>query len=142
MDDQEYYFLAQADDDAADASLASSLRVISIPWWPEAVKHHYREANEAVDAPVIFTNREMAEAELNRINGEEPERYLQLVEEHGSADVDEALDNTAPLRVFSLGREDLLDKLEDSDFLCVDLDGRLKLRRDFVEELRKQVEQE
>ena len=134
MGDQHYYFLAQADE--VGEGLLEAVTVISIPWWTEAVKSYYREANESVDAPVIFTNRELAEAALESIKDREAEDYLRLVEEHGAADVDEALDNTAPLQIFSLDREQLLDKLEDSDFLCVDLDGRLKLRRDFVEELR------
>jgi hypothetical protein len=34
----------------------------------------------------------------------------------------------------------LLDKLEDSDFLCLMVDGRLRLRRDMIEEL--QIEEE
>lgn len=58
------------------------------------------------------------------------------------AHTDEALDNTAPLRVLWIDRDSLLDKLGDSDFLCVMVDHRLKLRRDFMEELRKQREED
>ncbi len=35
----------------------------------------------------------------------------------------------------------LLDKLEDSDFLCVMVDHRSKLRQDFIEELKKRLEE-
>ena len=113
--------------------------VISIPWWPEAVKRYYRKGNESVDAPFIFTTREAAEERLRQIRRREPEAYSRLVEEHGEADTEEALNNTAPLHVFSLDRENLLDKLQDSDFLCVALDGRLKLRLDLIRDLRRDL---
>ena len=35
----------------------------------------------------------------------------------------------------------LLDKLEDSDFLCVMVDGRMILRQDFAAELKKKLEE-
>jgi hypothetical protein len=35
----------------------------------------------------------------------------------------------------------LLDYLEDSDFLCVMVDGQMKLRQDFVEEIRDRLEE-
>jgi hypothetical protein len=46
-----------------------------------------------------------------------------------------AYNNMAPLPVFDLDEDLLFGKLEDSDFLCVMVDGILKLRRDFMEEL-------
>ncbi len=138
MDEQRYYFIAHSDDDAWDGGLPPAVMVISIPWWTECVKHHYREANESVDAPLIFTSQEMAEAQLRQIMDRAPGEYLRLVEEHGAADVGEALDNTAPLHIFSLDRRQLLDKLEDSDFLCVEVDGRMKLRQDLIEDLRQE----
>jgi hypothetical protein len=36
----------------------------------------------------------------------------------------------------------LLDKLGDSDFPCVMVDHKPKLRQDFIEELKKQFEEQ
>jgi hypothetical protein len=86
------------------------------------------------------TTQEGAEAELREFEASEAEAFLGLVEEHSEADVNEALDNTLPTQVYEISKDTLMGKLEDSDFLCVAIDGRLKLRQDFVEELRKQPE--
>jgi hypothetical protein len=66
----------------------------------------------------------------------EPEIYLDLVERHGVADVDEAFDNTAPRRAMWLDRDTLFSQLGDCAFLCVVVDDRLRLRQDFMEELK------
>lgn len=135
-EEQRYYFLAQADEHPALGATTPAEQVISIPWWPEAVTNYYRKEVERVDAPMLFTAREKAEEALRHLVNQEPEAFLAIVAEVGEADAQDALDNSAPLHVFELDRGDLLDKLQDSDFLCVDLDGRFKLRRDLIEYLR------
>jgi hypothetical protein len=54
----------------------------------------------------------------------------------------EAVGNTSSLRVMWIDLDMLLDKLKDSDFLCVMVDHRLKLRQDFIEELKRQPEED
>ncbi len=134
MPEQRYWFLAPADEDEA-GRLPTAEVVLSEPWWPEAVKWTHKEANEYVEAPMMFSTRAAAEAEMREIQDAEPDDYLRMVEEHGGELMDRALDNTAPLRVFAIDRGSLADKLDDSEFLCVLVDGRMKLREDFVEEL-------
>jgi hypothetical protein len=111
------------------------VRVLSIPWWPEAVKWRHEDGNERVDAPMLFTTRETAEEKLREIQDAEADNYLSLVERHGEGIINVAYTNTAPYQVFDLDESLLLGKLEDSDFLCVMVDGILKLRGDFMEEL-------
>ena len=61
------------------------------------------------------------------------------MEEHGEEEVNVAYENTLPTMIFFSDTETLLYSLEDSDFLCVMVDGRLKLRQDFAEELRERL---
>ena len=117
------------------ARRARQVSVLSIPWWPEAVKWGYKDGIERVDAPMLFTTREAAEEQLREIQDAEADNYLSLVEHHGEGIINVAYNNTPPLQVFALDESLLLGKLEDSDFLCVMVDGILKLRRDFMEEL-------
>jgi len=109
---------------------------LSIPWWPEVVKYFHEEGVERVDAPMIFTAKEAAEEARRGQEASEPGAYLALAEVEGEEEADEAFDNTPSLRTMWMDGDALLDKLGDSDFLCVMVDGRLKLRRDFAEELR------
>lgn len=139
MDKLLYWFLAPGERDAFGELPATEL-ALSIPWWPEAVKSAHGKENERVYAPMVFTTREGAEAKLREFEASEAEAFLGLVEEHGEEDVNEALDNTLPTQVYEISKDTLVSKLEDSDFLCVAVDGRLKLRQNFVEELRKQPE--
>lgn len=62
---------------------------------------------------------------------------MKLVEEYGEAEVNKAFDNTASYRTVWVDQDTLLDKLGDSDFLIVMVDGKLRLRSDFMEELRR-----
>jgi hypothetical protein len=117
------------------ARRARQLSILSIPWWPEATKWEHKDGIERVDAPMLFTTREAAEAKLREIQDAEADNYLRLVEHHGEGIINVAYNNTAPLQVFDLDESLLFSKLEDSDFLCVMVDGILKLRRDFMEEL-------
>jgi hypothetical protein len=71
------------------------------------------------------------------LEGTDPQSYLDLMERHG-----EAVANTSSLRVMWIDGDTLLDKLEDSDFLCVMVDRRLKVRQDFIEELKRRLEEQ
>jgi hypothetical protein len=99
------------------------------------MKYTHEDGNERVDAPILFTSKEAAEVELRKTNEAEPDSYLKLVNQHGEQQVNQAYDNTAPLAVLVIDREALADKLGDSDFLCVVVDGRMMLRQDFIEAL-------
>ena len=108
-------------------------RAVSNPWWPEACKWTYRRDVERVDAPLIFTTRERAEQVLGPLR--EAERH-DFLERFGMI-VDRALHHHhASLHAYGVSRDSLVEKLESADFLCVKVDGKLKLRRDFVEELK------
>ena len=114
-----------------------------MPWWPEAEnKWVHEKGPEYVEAPQLFTTEAAAEGERHSLEQSAPEAYLDLVERYGEARAGEALDNTAPLRAMWTDRVSLLGSLEDSDFLCLMVDGVLKLRQDFIAELKEQVEQE
>jgi hypothetical protein len=103
---------------------------LEVPWWPSVRSWEHREGREVVTAPMLYTKRERAEEEARRL-----EAYLELVEGFGQASADEALGNTPPYRALWVERETLLDKLRHSDFLCVMVDERMKLRADFLDEL-------
>jgi hypothetical protein len=111
---------------------------LSVPWWPEAeCKWEYSEEPEYVLAPRLFTTRGAVEEVRREQEQNSPEAYLELVGRYEPEVVDEALDNTSPLRAAWMDIGLLLDKLEDATFLCVMVDGRLKLRQDFIEELKR-----
>jgi hypothetical protein len=94
------------------------------------------EGKEYVEAPVLFTTQEAAEKEASEINESTPEAYLDLVGRHGEDATNQAFDNYAPRRALWVDRETLLESLQEARFLCVMVDGRLKLREDFIEELQ------
>ncbi len=108
------------------------------PWWTGIENRwEHREGPEVVTAPQLYTTRERAEEDLRQITEREPDDLLNLVKQHGWTTVNEALDNTAPLRAMWVDRDTLVERLEDTDFLCVRVDDRLKLRQDFMEELKR-----
>ena len=111
-------------------------KVFSAPWWVEAYKYIHEEGNERVEAPMLFTSEQAAENQLSQAQEAQPELYLKLIEQHGEQRVNKAYKNTAPFTVLGINRDALADKLEDAEFLCVMVDGRIKLRQDFIEELR------
>lgn len=117
-------------------------QALELPSWPLVRWWAHEEGWDKVRAPILYTKKEEAEEEARSLEDEEPEGYLDLVEKYGQADADEAWDNHLPYRALWVERETLLDKLEDSDFLCVMVDGVLKLRRDFMEELRRNEEKQ
>ena len=135
MDEQRYWFLARGEDKTRAET------VISIPWWPETIKWVHEEGGERVAAPMLFSTRRRAQEELEDIERSEADSYLALVEQHGLEEVNEAYENTSPWRLYDIGLDSLLDKLEDSDFLCLMVDRQLRLRHDFAEELRKQLDE-
>jgi hypothetical protein len=115
-------------------------RALEVPWWPDVLSWEHEEGPDKVRAPILYTKRELAEEKARHLEDEEVEGYLQIVEQYGQADTDEAWDNYLPYRALWVDRNMLLDKLEDSTFLCVMVDSRLRLRRDFIEELRTDEE--
>lgn len=111
-------------------------RGLSVPWWPEAGRWEHEDGDEQVAAPMLFTSQEAAEADLQDVQRRAADNYLDMVEMYGEATTNRALDNTAPPEVHGIDEDLLLGKLEDAEFLCVMVDGRMKLRREMVEELR------
>jgi hypothetical protein len=99
------------------------------------MKYTHEEGNERVDAPILFTSEEAAEVQLRKTEEAEPDSYLKLVNQHGEQRVNKAYNNTAPLTILGISRDVLVDKLGDSDCLCVVVDGRMQLCQDFIEEL-------
>jgi hypothetical protein len=89
-----------------------------------------------VSAPMLYTTRETAEAELRILREGMPDAYLRAVGEYGETDVNEALDITPELRVFEIDSWLLGEHLKDSDLMYVMVDDRLRLAWELSEELR------
>ena len=134
MVEQQYWVIGHAGADQGGRPHPAE-KVFSVPWWPEAMKYTHEEGNERVEAPILFTSEEAAEVQLRETEEAESDLYLKLVNQHGEQPVNKAYNNTAPLAILGISRDALADKLGDSDFLCVVVDGRMKLRQDFIEEL-------
>jgi hypothetical protein len=94
-----------------------------------------------VRAPVFYTAKRLAEEGLRDLENNEADAFLGLKDLVGEEVVNLAYDNTASLQVFGMAPDKMLDKLEDCDFLCVMIDGTLRLRQDLIEELREQAAQ-
>ena len=90
--------------------------------------------------PRIFTRKELAEERLRFHNDPDVElqAYEQLVDELGEADVNEAYDNSAPLRVVWTTREMLLDALEDAEFTHLMVDSQVVSRRGLMKKLAEE----
>lgn len=132
---QRYWTIGRGGEDRS-GRVHPAEKVFSAPWWVEAYKYIHEEGNERVDAPMLFTSEQAAETQLGHAEESESDLYLKLVEEHGEQRVNKAYNNTAPLTVLGINWDALAEKLEDAEFLCVMVDGRMKLRQDFIEELR------
>jgi hypothetical protein len=89
-----------------------------------------------VVAPMLFTAREIAEAELRTLGEGMPDAYLRAVGEYGETEVNEALDNTPELRVFEIDPWLLREHLESSALAFVIVDDRLRFAEELAEELR------
>ena len=73
---------------------------LEAPWWLDVYSWEHAEGDgrEQLVAPIIYTRKEQAEEEERRLESEEPEGYMELVERFGQADTDAAFDNYVPLR--------------------------------------------
>jgi hypothetical protein len=91
---------------------------------------------ERVVAPMLFTTRENAEAELGTLREGEADAYLRAIGEYGEKTMNEALDNTPEKRVFEIDPLVLGEHLKDSDLMYVMVDDRLRLAWELSEELR------
>src|SRR3712207_3152011 len=88
---------------------------VSDPYWDGVVMFNMQvEGGEHLAAPMLFTTREYAEAELRTLREEMPDAYLRAVDEYGESDVNEAMDNTPELGVFAMDPRLLGERLEDS----------------------------
>jgi hypothetical protein len=90
---------------------------LDIPWWTDVLAWEREEEVEYNRIPKIFTKRDWAEAE----EGDEEAPGARL--------------GSVPYEAFWVDQGTLLDKLIDADFLCVMVDGKIRLRSDFIEEL-------
>jgi hypothetical protein len=87
--------------------------------------------------PMLFTAREGAVNELRAIQEEsQPPLYVQAVEGVGEKPRGDPANNMPPYELFGLDADLLVGKLEDAEFEYVMVDGRLRFREDFMEELR------
>ena len=109
---------------------------ISVPYWDGVVMFKMEAEDERVVAPMLFTKRENAEAELRVLREGMPDAYLQAVGEYGESDVNEAHDTTPELRVFEIDPWLLSEHLENSAIAYAMVDDRLRLARELSEELR------
>jgi hypothetical protein len=111
--------------------------VVSDAWW-SGVEYKWIHAagREHVEAPSLWSTKEAAEKVLLELKETEPEAYLSLVESYGEKTANEAFHNTPPLKTVWVDRDTLLESLREAEFLCVMVDGRLRLREDFIEELQ------
>jgi len=131
MDEDRYWYLAQGPEDDPE----EQMNVLSVPAWPEAL--HWKD-EEGMEAPMLFTHREAAERQRRELGYFGPDEFLKVVNALGEDTANEAFDNALPYRVYSLPREWLLDKLEDSAFVeWLLVDGEPKSRADLMGELRR-----
>ena len=109
---------------------------LSVPCWPEVAMCETEVGGERVVAPMLFTTRENAEAELGTLREGEADAYLRAVDQYGEKTMNEALDNTPEKRVFEIDPRVLGEHLKDSDLMYVMVDDRLRLAWELSEELR------
>jgi hypothetical protein len=109
---------------------------LSSPYWPEVAMCETEVGGERVVAPMLFTTRENAEAELGTLREGEADAYLRAIGEYGEKTMNEALDNTPEKRVFEIDPLVLGEHLKDSDLMYVMVDDRLRLAWELSEELR------
>jgi hypothetical protein len=109
---------------------------LSIPYWTEVAMCETEVGGERVVAPMLFTTRENAEAELRILREGEADAYLRARDEYGEKNINEALDNTPEKRVFEIDPWLLGEHLKDSDFKYVMVDDRLRFAWELSEELR------
>jgi hypothetical protein len=121
MDDSSYWYLG--------------VSPISVPYWSDVTMYEAEVGEDRVAAPMLFTSRERAVAELREHQEAEADSYLRLVEEYGDEAVGEALDNTPEQQIFEISASLLGEHLKDSDHMYVMVDGRVRLAWELAEEL-------
>ena len=110
---------------------------VSVPYWDGVVMFKMEAEGAHVAAPMLFTTRENAEAELRVLREGMLDAYLRAVGEYGESDVNEALDETPELRVFEIDSRLLGEHLEDSALAYAIVDDRMRLAQELSEELRR-----
>jgi hypothetical protein len=110
---------------------------ISVPYWSDVTMYETEVGDDRVLAPMLFTTREKAAAELRRHEEAEADAYLQAVERYGEEDLNKALDNTPEQQVFGIGAWLLGEHLKDSDHRYVMVDGEVKTPIDLLAELEE-----
>jgi hypothetical protein len=113
-----------------------SVTPMSVPYWDGVVMFKMEAEGPHVAAPMLFTTRENAEAELRVLREGMPDAYLRAVGEYGESDVNEALDETPELRVFEIDPCLLGEHLKDSHLMYVMVDDRLRPAWELSEETR------
>jgi hypothetical protein len=110
---------------------------ISVPYWSDVTMYETEVGDDRVLAPMLFTTREKAAAELRRHEEAEADAYLQAVERYGEEDLNKALDNTPEQQVFGIGAWLLGEHLKDSDHRYVMVDSEVKTPIDLLAELEE-----
>jgi hypothetical protein len=110
---------------------------ISVPYWSDVAMCEAEFGDDRVVAPMLFTTREKADAELRLHEEAEADAYLQAVERYGEENLNKALDNTPEPQVFEIGAWLLGEHLKDSDHMYVMVDGEVKTYVDFLVELEE-----
>ena len=108
---------------------------INVPYWTDVTHYETKTEGRPVLAPMLFTTRGKAEAELRGFNEVEPDEYLRAIKVHGEDVWNRALDDTPPLQVFEIGEWLLREHLNDSEITHVMIDHALKSARRLAEEL-------
>jgi hypothetical protein len=108
---------------------------ISVPYWSDVTLCETEFGDATVVAPMLFSTREAAEAELSEHQDAEADAFLRAVDDYGAEDVNEALDNTPEQQVFEIGAWLLGEHLRDSDHMYVMVDGGVRLAWELADEL-------
>jgi hypothetical protein len=108
---------------------------LSVPYWSEVAVYETKVGDERVVAPMLFSTRENAEAELSLLREGEADAFLRAVDDYGLKRMNEALDNTPELRVFEINSWLLGEHLKDSDLVYVIVDGQVRRAGGLSEEL-------
>ncbi len=113
---------------------------LSIPYWTEVTTCEMEFGGDTVVAPMLFTTRDKAAAELREWDEGAADAYLRLVEECTESMVNRALDNTPGLSVYEIDRWLLGEHLGDSDLVYVILDNEVSYAWALADELKRQGE--
>ncbi len=109
---------------------------LSVPYWTEVTMCEAEFGNEIVVAPMLFTTRGGAEAEMRKFVEGEADAYLRAVDGHGTELINEALDNSPAQRVYEIDSWLLSEHLKDSAVMYVTVDGQVRLAWELAEDLQ------